>query len=58
MVNRVLAGELLFLDDDKFQEVIKFAEDFPKTRFGNVYNPTHVDNINALIKKNEEYYKK
>ena len=43
-----------FLDDDEYQEVRKLAKDFPKTRFGDVYNPAHVESINALTKKNLE----
>ena len=43
-----------FLDDDEYQEVAKLAKDFPKTRFGDVHNPAHVESINALTKKNLE----
>ncbi len=43
-----------FLDDDEHQELTKLVEDFPKTRFGDVYNPAHVESINALTKKNLE----
>jgi len=41
-----------FLEDDEYQEVTKLAKDFPKTRFGDVYNPAHVDSLNTLTKKN------
>ena len=43
-----------FLDDDEYEELTKLTKDLPKTSFGDVYNPAHVESINALTKKNLE----
>jgi arylformamidase len=35
-----------FVDDDRYDELMKKAETMPKTKFGDPYNPEHVENIN------------
>ena len=41
-----------FLDEKEYQRLLELAKDLPKTRFGDVYNPAHVESINTLTKKN------
>jgi len=43
-----------FLEDAEYEELTKLAKDLPKTKFGDVYNPAHVESINALTKRNLE----
>jgi hypothetical protein len=41
-----------FLDDDDYAAVMKKRESLPKTKFGDAYDPTHVERLNALTKIN------
>jgi len=43
-----------FLEDDEYAEIEKLKKDLPKTRFGDVYDPKHVESINKLTAKNME----
>jgi len=39
-----------FLEDKEYDEVMKKAATMPKTKFGDAYDPTHVDRLNKLSK--------
>jgi arylformamidase len=39
-----------FLEDKEYDEVMKKAANMPKTKFGDAYDPTHVDRLNKLSK--------
>lgn len=39
-----------FLEDNEYDEVMKKAATMPKTKFGDAYDPTHVDRLNKLSK--------
>jgi arylformamidase len=41
-----------FLDDKEYAEVMKKKESLPKTKFGDAYDPAHVERLNELTKKN------
>lgn len=43
-----------FLDEKEYDEVIKLAEDWPESKFGDKFNPKHLESINANTKKNFE----
>lgn len=40
------------VDDDEYIELMKKKADLPKTKFGDAYNPKHVESINAISKEN------
>jgi hypothetical protein len=40
------------VDDDKYEELMKVKASLPKTKFGDAYNPEHVERLNALSKVN------
>jgi len=39
-----------FVEDDEYEELMKKAATMPKTKFGDAYDPTHVDRLNKLSK--------
>jgi kynurenine formamidase len=39
-----------FVEDNEYDELMKKAESMPKTKFGDVYDPTHVERLNKLSK--------
>jgi len=39
-----------FVDDDEYEELMARKADMPKTRFGDCYDPQHVERINHLTK--------
>jgi hypothetical protein len=41
-----------FLEDKDYEEVMKMKAALPKTRFGDAYNPAHVESLNKLTKEN------
>jgi arylformamidase len=41
-----------FLADDDYAEVMKKRDSLPKTKFGDAFDPTHVERLNALTKVN------
>lgn len=41
-----------FVDDDEYDKLMKVKEKMPKTRFGDAYNPEHVESLNKLSKAN------
>jgi len=41
-----------FVDDAEYEELMKIAATMPKTKFGDVYNPAHVESLNKLSKAN------
>ncbi|MEI8131223.1 MAG: cyclase family protein, partial [Leptolinea sp.] len=41
-----------FLEDKEYDELMKKAETMPKTKFGDVYEPKHVESLNKLTKVN------
>ena len=41
-----------FVDDAEYEELMKKAATMPKTKFGDVYNPAHVESLNKLSKAN------
>jgi len=46
-----IARCVAFLDDKEYADVMKKAEALPKTRFGDPYDPKHVDQLNDQVKK-------
>ena len=36
-----------FVDDDEYEDLMKKRESMPKTKFGDAYNPTHVERLNS-----------
>jgi arylformamidase len=51
---RFVAGEssigraVAFVEDSQYAELMKKKESMPKTKFGDAYNPAHVESLNAL----------
>lgn len=43
-----------FVEDAEYEALMKKRESMPKTKFGDVYDPTHVEQLNAITKKNFE----
>jgi kynurenine formamidase len=41
-----------FVDDDEYEELMKTKEGLPTTKFGDAYDPTHVERINELSRAN------
>jgi hypothetical protein len=41
-----------FVDDKEYDELMKKAATMPKTKFGDVYDPKHVESLNRLSKAN------
>jgi len=41
-----------FVDDAEYEVLMKKRESMPKTKFGDVYDPTHVERLNAITQKN------
>ncbi len=41
-----------FLEDKDYEDVMKVKASLPKTRFGDAYNPAHVESLNKLTKEN------
>ncbi len=39
-----------FVEDDEYETLMKKAATMPKTKFGDAYDPTHVDRLNKLSK--------
>lgn len=39
-----------FVEDDEYDELMKKAASMPKTKFGDAYDPTHVDRLNKMSK--------
>ena len=39
-----------FVDDDEYEELMARKAELPKTRFGDCYDPAHVESINRLTK--------
>jgi len=39
-----------FVEDDEYEDLMKKAATMPKTKFGDAYDPTHVDRLNELTK--------
>lgn len=39
-----------FVEDDEYEDLMKKAASMPKTKFGDAYDPTHVDRLNKLSK--------
>jgi hypothetical protein len=40
------------VDDDEYQDLMQLKAELPKTRFGDAYNPAHVESINQLSAAN------
>jgi arylformamidase len=40
------------VDDDEYEDMMKVKAGLPKTKFGDAYNPQHVERLNALSKIN------
>jgi len=45
-----IARCVAFLDDEDYTKAMKQAEGMPKTRFGDPFNPQHVENLNHQVK--------
>ena len=41
-----------FVEDDEYEELMAEKAKLPKTKFGDAYNPIHVNHINELSKHN------
>jgi arylformamidase len=41
-----------FLEDDQYETLMQEKAALPKTKFGDAYNPVHVEQLNALSKAN------
>jgi kynurenine formamidase len=41
-----------FLSDEEYDEVMKLQAELPKTKFGDAYNPEHVERLNRISKEN------
>jgi kynurenine formamidase len=41
-----------FVDDDEYEELMKTKEGLPTTKFGDAYDPNHVERINELSRAN------
>ncbi|HVN54162.1 MAG TPA: cyclase family protein [Anaerolineaceae bacterium] len=41
-----------FLSDEDYEEAMKRKAELPKTRFGDAYNPAHVEQLNAISREN------
>jgi arylformamidase len=41
-----------FVDDDEYEDLMKKKAELPKTKFGDAYNPQHLESINKLSKAN------
>jgi arylformamidase len=39
------------VDDDEYKELMARRADLPRTRFGDCYDPEHVENINRLTRQ-------
>lgn len=46
-----------FVGDDEYKELMKKKEGMPKTRFGDAYNPAHVESLNKISKANYDMAK-
>jgi kynurenine formamidase len=46
-----IARCVAMLDDKQYADVMKKAEKMPKTKFGDPYEPKHVENLNNQLKK-------
>jgi len=40
------------VSDDEYEELMKKKAELPKTKFGDAYNPAHIESINAISKAN------
>jgi arylformamidase len=40
-----------FVDDEEYEELMALKADMPKTKFGDGYNPAHVEQINELTRR-------
>jgi kynurenine formamidase len=43
-----------FVDDERYEELMKQKASMPKTRFGDAYDPTHVERLDRLTKASME----
>ena len=41
-----------FVDDDEYEELMRMKEGMPTTKFGDAYNPAHVERLNELSRAN------
>ena len=39
------------VDDDEYEELMAHKEKLPKNRFGDCYDPQHVDSLNRLRRR-------
>ena len=40
------------VEDEKYDALMKVKSEFPKTKFGDAFNPKHLEQINHLSQKN------
>jgi len=40
------------VEDDEYQDLMAKKAEMPKTKFGDAYNPAHVDSLNAISRAN------
>jgi hypothetical protein len=41
-----------FVDDSEYDKLMKVKATLPKTKFGDAYNPAHVESLNKITAKN------
>jgi arylformamidase len=47
-----IARCVAFLSDEEYEEAMKVKAELPKTKFGDAYNPAHVEQLNRISKEN------
>jgi len=43
---------IAMVEDDEYEELMAKKSGFPKTKFGDAYNPAHVESLNAISRAN------
>jgi hypothetical protein len=47
---------VVFVEDDEYEQLMAKKEKMPKTRFGDAFDPKHVENLDKIAAKNLEGY--
>jgi kynurenine formamidase len=47
---------VVFVEDDEYKQLMAKKEKMPKTRFGDAYDPKHVENLDKIAAKNLQGY--
>jgi hypothetical protein len=43
-----------FVSDEEYEEIMAVKASMPKTKFGDAYNPEHVESLNRISRMNLE----